>query len=146
VDRLLTQTETAALLAIEKRCLHVGNLSFPLAGEKLVLNIESLDGREKFLLDVNRGRIKLTQCTYQERIRTSITLVRLDLNGPEHTNPDGEVIPCPHLHIYREGYGDKWAETLPPGFLSPNNLIATLEHFWSFCNITDVPPIQGVIE
>jgi hypothetical protein len=146
MDRLLTQSETDALLALEKRCLHTGNLSLPVGGEKLVLNLESLGGREKFLLDVNRGRIKLSQCTYQERVRTSIILVRLDLDGPEHTNPDGEVLPCPHLHIYREGYGDKWAEALPPSFLNPNNLIATLGHFWSFCNITNLPAIQGTLE
>jgi hypothetical protein len=35
--------------------------------------------------------------------------MRLDLDGPPHRNPDDEEIPWPHLHVYREGYGDKWA-------------------------------------
>jgi hypothetical protein len=32
--------------------------------------------------------------------------MRLDLDGPPHRNPDDQEIPCPHLHIYRAGYGD----------------------------------------
>lgn len=68
--------------------------------------------------------------------------MRLDLDGPPHRNPDDEVIPCPHLHIYREGYGDKWA-TPAPVVLYPNpaDLFSTFEAFMRQCNIT-APIIQ----
>ena len=39
--------------------------------------------------------------------------MRLDLDGPPHRNPDEAEIPCPHLHIYSEGFGDKWAMAAP---------------------------------
>ena len=95
------------------------------------------------LTSVTRAQIKLTKATYQNRARAVITLMRLDLDGPLHRNPDGEEILCPHLHIYREGYGDKWAIPAPPATY-PNtlDLFSTFEAFMQQCNITDPPRIQ----
>ena len=59
------------------------------------------------MLDVTRGQIKLTKATYQNRARQVIVLMRLDLDGSTHRNPDDQEIPCPHLHVYREGFGDR---------------------------------------
>jgi hypothetical protein len=69
--------------------------------------------------------------------------MRLDLDGPPHRNPDGEEVPCPHLHVYREGYGDKWAATAPIE-IYPNtgDLFAAFEAFMGHCNITEPPAIQ----
>jgi hypothetical protein len=36
-----------------------------------------------------------------------VVLVRLDLGGAPHRNPFDEEIGVPHLHLYREGFGDK---------------------------------------
>jgi hypothetical protein len=41
------------------------------------------------MLDVTRAEIKLTKATYQNRARAAIILLRLDLDGPPHRNPDG---------------------------------------------------------
>ena len=65
------------------------------------------------MFDVTRAQIKLTKATYQNRARQAIILMRLDLDGPPHRNPDETEIPRPHLHIYREGFGDKWAIAEP---------------------------------
>jgi hypothetical protein len=79
----------------------------------------------------------------QNRARQVVVLVRLDLAGPTHRNPDGEEVPCPHLHLYREGYGDKWAKPLPADiFSAPTDLWATLQAFQVFCNITQPPHIE----
>ena len=69
--------------------------------------------------------------------------MRLDLDGPMHRNPDGEEIPCPHLHIYREGYGDKWAIAASV-VTYPNtlDLFSTFEAFMQECNITVPLKIQ----
>ncbi len=72
-----------------------------------------------------------------------IILLRLDLDGPPRRNPDGEEIPCPHLHIYREGYGDKWAIPAPSArYINTLDLFSTFEAFMEHCNITDPPRIQ----
>ena len=72
-----------------------------------------------------------------------IILLRLDLDGPPHRNPDGEEIPCPHLHVYREGYGDKWAIPAPVNrYANTLDLFSTFEAFMQHCSITDRPQIQ----
>ena len=98
------------------------------------------------MLHVTRARIRLTKATYQERARQTIILMRLDLDGPPHRNPDDEEIPCPHLHVYREGYADKWAVPAPPDrYPDCANLFATLEAFVAHCNITNPPRIHRVL-
>lgn len=72
-----------------------------------------------------------------------MVLVRLDLGGAPHRNPDDEEIPAPHLHVYREGYGHKWAIPVPPDrFRSPDDVWVTLEDFLRFCNVTRPPQIE----
>ena len=72
-----------------------------------------MDGREEFLLDIRRARIDLAKGTYQNRGREVVILARLDFGGAPHRNPDGEEIGSPHIHLYREGFGDKWAFPIP---------------------------------
>lgn len=99
------------------------------------------------MLDVNRrGKIKLTKCTYQERYAIIEILLRLDIGGPPHENPDGAEVPSPHLHVYREGYGDKWAVPTPPEFGNTGDLAGTLQDFMQYCRIQEIPAIQrGVV-
>ena len=79
----------------------------------------------------------------QNRARQVVVLVRLDLGGAPHRNPDDEEILAPHLHMYREGYGDKWAISVPADrFTATPDLWVTLEDFMRFCNITQPPHIE----
>ena len=137
-DFALTQEEADALIAMEKRCVEDKDWPFPLPGEKLIVDLESLDRRENFILDVNRGRIKLSQATYQNRARQAVVLLRLDIDGPPHTNPDGEEMPCPHLHTYRAGYGTKWATPMPSSFGPTSNLSVLLQQFATYCRIAEL--------
>ena len=69
--------------------------------------------------------------------------MRLDVNGAPHRNPDGETILCPHLHIYRENFGDKWAYPLPLGkFENLDDLHRTFDDFLAECNVVEPPRIQ----
>src|SRR2546430_1069114 len=110
----IPQAEADALIVMAKRCADERQQwLFPAPGDRIAIALTSIDRRENFMLDVTRGQIKLTKATYQNRARAAIILMRLDLDGPPHRNPGGEEIPCPHLHIYREGFGDKWAFPAP---------------------------------
>ena len=88
-----------------------------------------------------------TKCTYQERYAVVEVLVRLDLDGPPHENPDGAVLPCPHLHLYKEGFADKWAYPLPAGaFADTTNLTKTFLDFLKYCNVQNIPvTVPGLI-
>lgn len=136
----LTQPEADALLALEKQCLTEETHSLPSLGGRLSVDLSSLDGREQFNLDVNRSYISFSKVTYQTRARVTVVLARLDVAGAPHRNPDDSEIPCPHLHLYREGYGDKWALPLPADFGDISDGWRTLEDFMAYCHIVK-PPI-----
>lgn len=103
----------------------------------------SHDNRENFHLDITRGRIVLSKVSFQNRARQIVVLLRLDLDGAPHTNPDGSLITGPHLHRYREGYGDKWAEEVGPNsFPALGNDMAAYERFLDLCNVAQRPILQ----
>ena len=100
----------------------------------------SFDNREKFLLNIRRNTIELRKGTYQLRARQVVVLARLDFGGAPHRNPDGQEVGNPHLHIYREGFGDKWAYPLPnKHFTTLNDPWDILEDFLNFINIVERP-------
>ncbi len=154
---MLTQAEADALINMSKKKATDDHYEFPFSGEILSIPIVSIDEKESFLIDINRkGKIRLTKCSYQERFRGIIILVRLDIDGSPHTNPEvpqvplshlnqynGQTIQCPHLHLYVEGFMDKWAIPAPADrFSHTNDLYETLMDFFSFCNIIDPPIIE----
>jgi hypothetical protein len=138
----LTQSEADLLIGLEKQRTDDRLWEFA-PGDRLEIPLTSKDKRESFILDVRRYQIRMTKATYQQRARHTIILMRLDLDGPPHRNPDGEEIPCPHLHIYREGYGDKWAILAPlDRYPDPSDLFRTFTAFMEHCNITAPPFVQ----
>lgn len=142
-DMNLTQAEADALIAMEKHRVGEDRSDFPMGGQSLVLPLQSADRREQFMLDLSRGRIDLLKVKMQNRGRQVVVLVRLDLGGAPHRNPDDEEVPAPHLHVYREGYGDKWAVPVSPDrFRDVGDAWATLEDFLRFCNVTQPPHIE----
>lgn len=142
-DINLTQDEADKLMAMDKRAADEKDWLFPPPGERIAIPLTSMDKRENFMLDVTRAQIKLTKATYQNRARAVVTLMRLDLDGPPHRNPDGEEIPCPHLHIYREGCADKWAIPDPVArYPNTPDLFSTFEAFMQHCNIPEPPRVQ----
>ena len=84
----LSQSEAQELIAMKKKPVDGQDLLFPVPGDKLCIPLTSMDRRESFTLDVSRSSIKLTKATYQNRARQAIILIRLDLDGPPHTNPE----------------------------------------------------------
>ena len=139
----LTQAEADFLLALAKRRVDTKEWNYPSLGGGLSLPLTSPDGREQFFLDIRRSRINLAKGSYQNRGRRVTILARLCFGGAPHPNPDGQEIGSPHIHRYREGYGDKWAYPLPAAnFPNPANQWATFQDFLHFCNITEPPYLR----
>lgn len=139
----LTQPEADALIAMEKVRVDDSEYDYPTAGGKLTVPLLSRDKRESFILDITRGRIDFQKGTYQNRAKLVIPLVRLDFGGPPHTNPDGETIQTPHIHVFREGFGDKWASELPAErFQNSNDPWQMLQSFYAFCSIVEPPNVR----
>ncbi len=153
---MLSQVEADHLLRLEKSFVSHEVIEFSV-GEPFqqVHDLQSLDHRERFLLDVERGERKRARLKFQTRARRAIVLARIDIAGRAHRNLDhyphrpGERFEGIHIHLYREGFDDRVAylpEDLPE-FKIPQskNDIAWLTAFMEFCRIIDAPPIQVVI-
>ena len=138
----LTQQEADSLLAMEKKRVDNQQHLFSGINSSLRIPLRSQDGREEFSLDIYRGKIELLKNTYQNRSRNTIVLARLDIGGSPHRNPDGQEMGCPHLHLYREGHGDKWAFAVPDNFTDSSDAWQSLQDFMNYCNITTKPDIQ----
>ena len=139
----LTQAEADALITMEKRRIDDTEWSYPDLGGNVTVPLVSTDRREPFLLDLRRGRIDLGKGTYQNRGRQIVVLARLDFGGAPHRNPDGEEIGSPHLHLYREGFGDRWAIPVPEDhFPNPHDAWQALHDFMRYCNIMEPPMIR----
>ena len=138
----ISQAEANRLIAIEKQGENNDPYWLPVAGVAISIPLVSTDLTEKFLIDIRYGRANLLKGTNQLRAQV-IVLLRLDFNGSPHRNPDGEVIHGPHLHEYREGFGDKWAKPLPDGLFSDlNDGLITINEFMRYCHVTTLPTIN----
>jgi hypothetical protein len=139
----LSQAEADALILMEKHRIDGQIWDYPDPGASIHIPLISANGKENFHLDMRRGKIDLAKGTYQNRSRQIIVLVRIDFGGQPHRNPDGQEITSPHIHIYKEGYGDKWAYPLPyEKFTDINDRWQMLKDFMQYCNITKTPKIE----
>src|SRR5436853_1735214 len=132
---MLTQAEADKLIALKKLFVNPETISLP-PGSDLTFELVSEDKHEQFLLDLWRSTFRLSKIKYQNRARQVTVLVRLDVDGSPHTNPDGQRLEGTHIHYYVEGYDDKWALPLDlTVFTDTANIALTLEQFCSRCNI-----------
>jgi len=143
---MLTQAEVDRLMGMTKHFVSAPTtISFPLGADD-TYELVAVENRERFLLDVWRGTLRLTKFKFQNRVRTVVVLVRLDVDGAPHTNPDGLTLSGTHLHLFREGYEDRWAYPVDPkAFTLLSDAGATFYDFCAYCKIESPPPVQGVI-
>ena len=142
---MLTQQEADFLIAAAKRFVDVDLIPLPGQGACLTLELAAIQTPETFRLDVSRkGAIRVSKYTCQGRYRTTVLLLRLDVDGRPHTNPDGNEVDCPHLHKYREGYDLKWAERIDPNvFTDLQDLVTTFCEFARLFGVVHIPAVQG---
>lgn len=143
---MLTQAEADQFMAVAKHFVRPpAAITIPPGADDTYELADTTD-REKFLLDVWRGTIRLSKLRFQNRVRTAIVLARLDVDGAPHTNPDGEQLSGTHLHLFKEGYDDKWAFPVDVSqFTMLDDPGTTFQEFCAFCKIETPPPVQGVI-
>ena len=145
---MLTQQEADALLRELKEIVNPSAFSFPQQNKYGKLALVGKDSNADFIVDVNRrGTLRIEKCTFQERVFGNTPLLRLDIDGPEHQNPDGTILSRNHLHIYREGYEVRWAIDIPEEFVDPNDLITTLINFLEYCKASNYKDLilQGMV-
>ena len=126
---MLTEIEADSLIQMHKIFLSPPTILL-LPGTDESHDLVGDYGRERFLLDLWRGTLRLSKIKLQTRGRKTVVLVRLDVASAPHTNPDGSRLGGTHLHVYRQGYEDKWAYPLnPEEFRDPSNILETFRDF-----------------
>jgi hypothetical protein len=143
---MLTQAEADQFMQMAKHFVRPpATITIP-PGADDTYEIAGPDDRETFLLDVWRGTLRLSKLKFQNRVRTAIVLVRLDVDGAPHTNPDGQRFSGTHIHLFKEGYDDKWAYPVDPKvFPLLSDPGKAFHDFCGFCKIESPPAVQGVI-
>jgi len=134
---------------------HHSTFSLPSKGFEKKMNLKSTN--HYFLVDVNRKGIKKHQFTLQLRSASykDYPLIRLDITGPPHLNPEGdfryagELIPCPHIHIAEEKYAAKRAYPLNDNYAKMyltndqlKNLVEILKAFLEYCNVGNIDDVD----
>lgn len=66
-----------------------------------------------------------------------------------HTNPDGTSVPTPHVHLFREGFDDKFAyplnEVFPEFDTQKHDRVELFFVFCDYCNIARDYTIENSI-
>lgn len=143
---MLTQAEADQFMQMVKHFIRrPATITIP-PGVDDTYELAGPNNKETFLLDVWRGTLRLSKLKYQNRVQTAVILVRLDVDGAPHTNPDGVRLSGTHMHLFREGFDDKWAYPVDHSLFSTlSDPGGTFHHFCAFCKIEAPPPVQGVI-
>ena len=111
---LLTQEEATDLLELLKKCVS-SSISLPKQGGREDISVVSTEREsEKFIISVNRRNKRVNKVSYVARYKKGdVVLLRLDVGVTSpHVNPEllgGEILTGPHLHIYREGFEERYA-------------------------------------
>jgi hypothetical protein len=104
--------------------------------------INATISKEIFLLDFYRGSFELSKYTVNKRYKQTVILLRYD-NGGRHTNPDGEEFDGPHIHLFKEGFNDKFAYPISKiGITSTDTMEMVCEKIMHFCNVKKFPAIE----
>lgn len=145
---MLEQLEADLLIGESKVFEDTSTILIKASKAKLNKVLKGKNSNEEYFLNIERGRIDISKVKYQTRHKkTNAILLRIDTSGPRHLNPDGVFIPCPHIHIYKEGaghLGDKWAYPLDEKYFTDvNNFSQLLKDFLIYFNVDHIPVIMS---
>ncbi|CAN5130849.1 hypothetical protein BH23CHL1_BH23CHL1_11520 [soil metagenome] len=142
----ILQSEAEQFIAAVKRPASGKAVTFPRPGQLLEIDLASDVVTGNFVIHVNRKMKQFDRYSIALRYRTTITLIRLDVGGGPHQNPDKTKVPAPHLHWYSEKYGDRVAYAVPTArFQDLTDPYQTLVDFFTLCNVVEQPEVQGVM-
>ncbi|MFN8355452.1 MAG: hypothetical protein U0Y10_13430 [Spirosomataceae bacterium] len=140
----LTQAEFDFLMKLEKEFEDKSTILLYPAPMQWTRKIKSTSSKDFFCLDFYRGTFKVQKYTYNHRYKQTLAIFRFDSYGI-HTNPDGQKIEGFHIHVYKEGFGDKFAYPASEfGIKESDTMEIILEKFLLYCNIKPIgiePPM-----
>lgn len=147
---VLTQAEADTLKAIEKYLLEPGRVKLPRPQTTNTYNLKyTLNSKNMQDMKVSayRGKKNPDKVSYRLIYGDYFILLRIDTkDNTPHQNPDGTLIAPlqPHIHIYKEGYRDKYAYPLPKDFSDAENIMTLFIEFLTYSTILNADKVQLV--
>lgn len=131
----LEQEKAEEYLNVRKKFRNMSKINLNQPFEKTEVLFSDLHG-DIFKLDLKQGVIELKMFTFNNRAQDCFVLCRLDIDDKVHKNPDGHKINEPHIHFYKEGFGDKFAYPASQfNFTDCSDVLKCLKRFFEICNI-----------
>ena len=137
----MTREQTQELIQVMKKLLLTGTYYIPKTGQMNSIPLQSLQStKDRFTVYINRkstivpGKYTINLHYPQE------DLLRIDVNGSVHTNPDGTKVPCPHIHIRTKVSVIKHvsAYDIPAVFGNVDDHINTVKDFLQYCHTYNI--------
>lgn len=142
----LTLAEAQGLIQVLKRILQEGKLALPKSGSIAKFELCSVfSEKDRFTVIANRSsKIRKNKYTLMLRYGKDKRLLRIDVGGPDHVNPDGTVVPCPHIHFQTKDSGkwDAWAAEIPAVFGNVEDRVETFRTFLQYCHVHNIASIE----
>lgn len=142
----MTHEEAQGFIQVLKLIIQKGVFALPQAGERNTLDLRSVfSDKDRFFVIYNRySRIRKDKYTLLLRYGKDQCLLRIDVGGPPHTNPDGTIVKYPHIHIQQKDNGkwDAWAFELPAIFGHVEDRLQTFMDFLEYCNVNNISSIE----
>lgn len=116
-------------------------------GYKFKEELNSNDGKNTYNLYLSYGKINIEKISINTvHKQSNKVIVRLDLGNQRHINPDGTIITSDHIHIYKDGYDEKFAYTLDSNefkslFPDRKDRTALLKAYLEFIKVMSIPKI-----
>lgn len=148
---VLKQEEADTLRMIEKYLINPQSVKLPPAQETTIYDIYYMKDDKRYdnmNLSTYRGRKNPHKVSYRILYDKCVMLVRIDSqDATYHINPDGKtkILPYqPHIHIYKEGYGDKYAYLLPDEFSKTDDIVTLFMEFLSYSHVINADKISMI--
>lgn len=124
------------LIHVMKELLKTGTYQLPTIGSTGKIDLKSqLSPKDRFDVYINR-KATIDPKKYTLLLRyPEENLLRIDVNGPDHTNPDGTTVPCPHIHMRMKDTG-RW--DVSAIFGNTEDCATTVKDFLQYCNTQNV--------
>lgn len=140
----MTIEKAQELINVMKQILATGIYYLPASGEMNKIPMQSLRSpKDKFIVYINRKSTIVPNKYSLQLHYPEENLLKIDVNGGVHVNPDGTKVAGTHIHMRTkdEGRWDKWAFELPAIFGNSDDCAATLTEFLQYCHANNISEI-----
>ena len=137
-DKMLSQSEAEGLIAVRKVFIERTPLTVNRPFNEQRQLRSDREPYETFYLNITQTAIEFGRYSTVTRF-FQIPLIRACVNPDYvHPNPDGTEVKGSHIHIYKEGFLDRFAYPLSERGFTETAMVPFIRAFLTYCNIENI--------